>query len=206
MLGLLVVVELAFDPCGGTVEQVDGRPQQVFQVRFEAGIAQSGDQGVEDVGDGSGDGGAVGQRPGIGFVLEGAVAVKLEFGEDMGGLGGGVPGDMALSFVGSAAPAAAFMATDSRGRPGPAPAAKRRAAATRRMAEAGSFASRCKGGAAAGGKDPNAAIAGPGRLRPDRPLEGRGAAPSGKPGEALCRNGPDPRHALPSLPATAASP
>ncbi|OIR00555.1 hypothetical protein GALL_174280 [mine drainage metagenome] len=44
------------------------------------------------------------------------------------------------------------------------------------MAEAGSFVSRCKGGAAAGGKDLGVAIAGPGRLRPDRPLEGRGTA------------------------------
>jgi len=47
------------------------------------------------------------------------------------------------------------------------------------MAETGSFASRCKGGAAAGGKDLGVAIAGPGRLRPDRPLEGRGVALSG---------------------------
>jgi hypothetical protein len=55
-LRLLVVVELALDPVGGAVEEVDGRPEQVVEVGFEAGVGQGGDQGVEDVGDGAGDG------------------------------------------------------------------------------------------------------------------------------------------------------
>ena len=45
------------------------------------------DQGVEDVGDGAGDGVAFGQRPGIGFVLEGTIAVELQLVEDVVGRG-----------------------------------------------------------------------------------------------------------------------
>ena len=45
------------------------------------------DEGVEDVGDGAGDGAGFGQRSRVGLVLEGAVAVELEFGEDVIGRG-----------------------------------------------------------------------------------------------------------------------
>src|SRR3546814_17139561 len=54
-LGLLIVVEFAFDAGGGAVEKIDGRPEQVVEVGFEAGVAEGDDQGVEDVGDGAGD-------------------------------------------------------------------------------------------------------------------------------------------------------
>lgn len=54
---------------------------------FEAGVAEGGDQGVEDVGDGASDGIAFGKRPGIGFILERTVAIELEFGEDVFGRG-----------------------------------------------------------------------------------------------------------------------
>ena len=53
LLRLLVVVEFALDPLGGAVEEIDGRPQQILEVGFEAGVAQGRDQGVEDVGDGA---------------------------------------------------------------------------------------------------------------------------------------------------------
>ena len=39
LLRLLVVVELALDPAGGAVEEIDGRPEQIFEVGFEAGVA-----------------------------------------------------------------------------------------------------------------------------------------------------------------------
>ena len=55
LLRLFVVVEFAFDPLVGAVEEIDGRPQEVLEVGFEAGFAQGGDKGVEDVGDGAGD-------------------------------------------------------------------------------------------------------------------------------------------------------
>ena len=39
LLRLLVVVEFALDPADGAVEEIDGRPEQVFEVGFEAGVA-----------------------------------------------------------------------------------------------------------------------------------------------------------------------
>ncbi len=87
LLRLLVVVEFALDPVGGAVEEVDRRPEQVLEVGFEAGVAQRRDQGVEDVGDGAGDGLGFGQRSRVGLVLERAIAVELEFGEDVIGRG-----------------------------------------------------------------------------------------------------------------------
>ena len=87
LLRLLVVVEFALDPADGAVEEIDGRPEQVFEVGFEAGVRQGDDEGVEDVGDGAGDALGFGQWPRVGFVLEGAIAVELEFGEDVIGRG-----------------------------------------------------------------------------------------------------------------------
>src|SRR5579884_3593601 len=37
-LCLFVVVELALNAAGGAVEEVDGRPEQVLEVWFEAGV------------------------------------------------------------------------------------------------------------------------------------------------------------------------
>jgi hypothetical protein len=39
LLRLFVIVELAFDALVGAVEEIDGRPQQVLEVGFEAGNA-----------------------------------------------------------------------------------------------------------------------------------------------------------------------
>ena len=39
-LRLLVVVEFALDAGDGAVEEIDGRPQQLFEVGFEARVAQ----------------------------------------------------------------------------------------------------------------------------------------------------------------------
>ena len=86
-LRLLIVVQLAFDPVGGSVEDVDGRPEEIVEVGLEAGVFQGDDQGVEDIGDGAGDVVSFGQRPSVGFVREGTVAIKLKLGEDV--VGGG---------------------------------------------------------------------------------------------------------------------
>ena len=86
-LRLLIVIEFAFDPVGGAMEEVDGRPEEVIKVGFEAGVLEGGDQGVEDVGDGPGDRIAFGKWPRIGFVLKGTKAVELEFGQDVVGWG-----------------------------------------------------------------------------------------------------------------------
>src|SRR3546814_5215306 len=77
-LRLLVVVKFAFDPAGGAVEKIDGRPEQIVEVGLEARVLQGVDQGVEDVSDGAGDGVPFGQRPRVEFVLEGAEAVRSE--------------------------------------------------------------------------------------------------------------------------------
>ena len=86
-LRLLVVVEFALDPVGGAVDEIDSRPEQIFEVGFEASVAQGDDEGVEDVEDGAGDCLGFGQRSRVGLVLERAIAVELEFGEDVIGRG-----------------------------------------------------------------------------------------------------------------------
>ena len=50
---VLVVVEFALDAIDSELEDIDGRPEQVPEVRQEAGVVKGGDEGVEDVGDGA---------------------------------------------------------------------------------------------------------------------------------------------------------
>ena len=86
-LRLLIVVKFALDPIGGPVEDIDRRPEQVVEIGFEAGVLQRRNQGVENIGNGTGNAVPFGQRPWVGFVLEGAIAVKLKFLEQMVGWG-----------------------------------------------------------------------------------------------------------------------
>ena len=158
-LRLLIVVEFAFDPARGAMEDVDGRPEQVFEVGFETGVDQRYDEGVEDVGDSASDdlalrAGALDQvRPGRGDsrragVLRGRDRSGMRHAAARGRCLRGRSSSV-LPFVGSAAPIAAFVATKGGGRTGPAPRSEAEAAeAERRMAGAGYFASRCKGGLA----------------------------------------------------------
>ncbi len=67
------------------MEDVDGRPEEIVEVGFEACVFQRPDEGVEDVGDGAGDRIAVGKKPLVGFIVEGPVAMELKFVEDMVG-------------------------------------------------------------------------------------------------------------------------
>ncbi len=85
LLGALVVVKFALDAAGGAMEQVDGRPQQVVEVGFEASITQGCDQGIKHIGDGAADDACLGQWTRIGLVLERTPAVDLELGEDVCG-------------------------------------------------------------------------------------------------------------------------
>ena len=82
LLGVRIVIELALHALGGAVEEVDRRPQQIFEVRFEAGVAERRDQRVEDVGHGPAGGGGFGQRPWVRLVAGRTIAIELEFGED----------------------------------------------------------------------------------------------------------------------------
>ncbi|APH54458.1 Hypothetical protein GbCGDNIH9_8740 [Granulibacter bethesdensis] len=69
------------------MEDVHRRPKQVLKVGFEAGVGKRHHQGVEDVGDAAGENVRFGKRSGIGLVVEGTVAVELEFVEDLVGRG-----------------------------------------------------------------------------------------------------------------------
>ena len=81
-LSLLIVVELALDAGSAAVEEIDSRPEQVLEVGLEASVAQCGDEGVEDVGEGACTGLRERQWPRIGFVLARPIAIKLKLGED----------------------------------------------------------------------------------------------------------------------------
>ena len=48
-------VEMAVDACGGAMEQVDLRPEQIFEIGFEAGVGERRDVSVEHIGDSTGD-------------------------------------------------------------------------------------------------------------------------------------------------------
>jgi len=65
------------------VEGVDGRPEEIVEVGFEARVLQGRDQGIEDVCDSACDLIAVWQETLIRLVGEGAEAVELEFVEDV---------------------------------------------------------------------------------------------------------------------------
>ena len=126
---------------------------KILEVGFEAGVAQGRHEGVEDVGDGASDVARFGQRPRIGLVLKGTIAVELQFGEDVVGRGWRTDGSWPVSSW--SVVMGCFLLSD---RPRPSrPSWRQKAAggpdlhrgataagAKRRMAEAGYFASRCK--------------------------------------------------------------
>ena len=124
-LRLLVAVELAFDAVELAVEQVDERPQEIGEIVFEAGAGQHGAQCFDRIVKLGLHGIGFGQRPGVGFVLARAIAVKGKLVEQMRGRRGGMEfrigvgiGEAAVvrgmvgAFLagGSAAPFAAFTA------------------------------------------------------------------------------------------------
>ena len=163
----------------GAVEHVDGGPEQVFEVGLQARVGQGGDKGVEDIGQRGANGVLLGQRPRVGFVLEGTMAIKLEFGEEGCSRGFGVVrlvlGEGGVGYRGrlpaEAAPIAAFAGVEYRGRTGLAP--PRACASGRSAAEDGvgrlfCFAMQSRAGG--GGKQLASAVAGPDRFRSDRPL------------------------------------
>jgi hypothetical protein len=82
-LPLLVVVELALDPVDSAMEDINRRPEQVFEVGFKSRVAQGGNEGVEDVCDSATDCLGFGQLSRIRFVLERTVAEELQFREDL---------------------------------------------------------------------------------------------------------------------------
>jgi len=100
LLVRFVVVELAADAVDAAMEEVHQRPEKVGQVGLEARLAEAGDECVEDVGDGAGEAVGSGERPRVGFVGEGTVAVELELVEQVRGGGGGLGGVGVVEAVG----------------------------------------------------------------------------------------------------------
>ena len=76
---------VAFDAVDLAVEQVDERPQEIGEIVFEPGAGQHGAQGLDDCVELAADGIGFGQRPRIGFVLAGAMAVERQLVEQMRG-------------------------------------------------------------------------------------------------------------------------
>ena len=88
-LRLLVAVEFALDAVELAVEQVDERPQEVGEIVFEPRAGQHGAQRFDRIVELGLHGIGFGQRPRIGFVLAGAIAVECQLVEQMRGRRGG---------------------------------------------------------------------------------------------------------------------
>ena len=75
-------VELAASLRGGAVEEIDGAPEELIDVGFEARVGECGDERIEDVGERRLQGVRFGQWSGVGLVREGTIAAELQLLED----------------------------------------------------------------------------------------------------------------------------
>src|SRR6516165_5003277 len=83
VLRLLVDVELALDAVDLAVEQIDERPQEIGEIVLEAAAGQHRAEGLDHGAELDPDSFGFGQRPRIGFVRAGAMAVKRKLVEKM---------------------------------------------------------------------------------------------------------------------------
>ena len=91
-LRFLVAIEVACDAAGRPVEEIDRRPQQVFEIGLEPGVFEHAGEGFEDAGKSGVDRRLVGQRPRVRLVLVRPVSVHLQLEDDAVGGRGGVKG------------------------------------------------------------------------------------------------------------------
>jgi hypothetical protein len=82
---LLVAIEFALDATHGKVEEIDGRPEQAFEIGLNPRVRERCDKGIEDIRDGAGDAITFGQWPHVGFVCAGMITVQLKLGQNMVG-------------------------------------------------------------------------------------------------------------------------
>lgn len=83
LLRFFVVVEFALDAAPGAMEEIDGRPEEIFEVGFKPCVAQARHERIKDVGDRACDGLGVGKRPWVRLVVKGAMAIELKLAEKM---------------------------------------------------------------------------------------------------------------------------
>ncbi len=83
LLAEFVFIELAFNPLGRAMEQVDRTPQQFLEVGLKACVGHRHHESVEDVGDAGYHDPAFGKRARIRLVVEGTVAVELKLLKDV---------------------------------------------------------------------------------------------------------------------------
>ncbi|GAC1557391.1 MAG: hypothetical protein NVS2B5_19490 [Beijerinckiaceae bacterium] len=69
------------------MEEVDGRPQQVFEVGFETRVIEGRDEGVENIAERAADHCLVGQGSPVRLVLMWTVAIDLKLVDDAIGRG-----------------------------------------------------------------------------------------------------------------------
>ena len=81
-LRLLVAVELALGAVGGAVEEIDGAPEELFEVGLEARAIKRRGERIEDVDQRDLHGLLVRQGARVGFVLARPVAVERKLGDD----------------------------------------------------------------------------------------------------------------------------
>ncbi|BCG83841.1 hypothetical protein MesoLj113b_73830 (plasmid) [Mesorhizobium sp. 113-3-3] len=83
MLAKLVLIELAFDPLGRAMEQIDCTPKQLVEVGLKACVGHRHHESVEHVGDAGCHDPTFGKWARVGFVVEGTVAVELKLLKDV---------------------------------------------------------------------------------------------------------------------------
>jgi hypothetical protein len=86
----LIGIEVALDLFDAAVKDVDERPEQRLQIRFETGVGERCDHCIKHVGKRTLQPGRLGQRARIALIVMGAVDAEGELVKEMGGRGQGL--------------------------------------------------------------------------------------------------------------------
>ncbi len=91
-LRVLIALELALDALAGAVEEIDRRPEQIFEIGFQPRVAEHLEHGVEHRSQRRLNDRLLGEWTRVWFVLESAMAVDLHLVDEAAGRGGRVVG------------------------------------------------------------------------------------------------------------------